>query len=46
MKNDKTPGSDGFTCEFFKFFWTDISSFIARAINNSKELMRFQNQIN
>lgn len=41
MKNDKTPGPDGFTCEFFKFFWTDISSFIARAINNSKELMQF-----
>ena len=41
MKNDKTPGPDGFTCEFFKFFWTDKSSFIARAINNSKELMQF-----
>ena len=21
MKNNKSPGSDGFTVEFFKFFW-------------------------
>lgn len=21
MKNNKSPGSDGFTAEFFKFFW-------------------------
>ena len=21
MKNNKSPGSDGFTIEFFKFFW-------------------------
>ena len=25
MKNNKTPGLDGFTVEFFKLFWTDIS---------------------
>ena len=24
MKNDKSPGSDGFTAEFLKFFFTDI----------------------
>ena len=38
MKNNKSPGSDGFTIEFFKFFWRDFGDFIVRAINNSFEL--------
>jgi hypothetical protein len=25
MKNNKSPGADGFTSEFYKFFWRDIS---------------------
>ena len=33
MKNNKSPGSDGFTAEFFKFFWPDIGDFILRSIN-------------
>ena len=33
MKNNKSPGSDGFTCEFYKFFWKDIGSFLVRSIN-------------
>ena len=33
MKNNKSPGLDGFTVEFFKFFWVDIGSFILRSIN-------------
>ena len=24
MKNDKSPGTDGFTVNFLKFFWKDI----------------------
>ena len=24
MKKSKSPGSDGFTAEFFKFFWKDL----------------------
>lgn len=24
MKNNKSPGSDGYTAEFFKLFWKDI----------------------
>jgi hypothetical protein len=32
MKNNKSPGSDGFTAEFFKFFWKDLKGYILRAI--------------
>jgi hypothetical protein len=27
MKNGKNPGSDGFTVDFYKFFWKDIGAF-------------------
>ena len=27
MKNGTSPGSDGFTVEFYKFFWADLKSF-------------------
>ena len=33
MKNDKSPGSDGFTVEFFKYFWIDLGNFILRSLN-------------
>lgn len=33
MKNNQSPGSDGFTAEFFKFFWNDLKCFILQAIN-------------
>lgn len=33
MKNNKSPGGDGYTTEFFKFFWTDIGVFLVRSIN-------------
>ena len=33
MKNNKSPGTDGFTSEFFKFFYNDIKAFIKRALN-------------
>ena len=33
MKNNKSPGLDGLTVEFFKFFWTDIGIFILRSLN-------------
>ena len=35
MKNGTSPGSDGFTVEFFKFFWNDIGTLLVRAINES-----------
>ena len=33
MKNSKSPGNDGFTAEFFKFFWVDLGKYILRSIN-------------
>lgn len=41
MKNNKSPGSDGFTVEFFKFFWIDLKFYIVSAVNcifSKKEL--------
>ena len=32
MKNSKSPGLDGFTVEFFNFFWIDIGIFILRSL--------------
>ena len=37
MKNNKSPGSDGFTSEFFKVFWTNIGPFVVRALNDGLE---------
>lgn len=34
MKNDKSPGSDGYTVEFFKFFFAELGTFIVRSINS------------
>ena len=28
LKNDKTPGNDGFTTNFYKFFWPDIRNML------------------
>ena len=33
MKHNKSPGSDGFTTEFFKSFWKQLGTFIVRSIN-------------
>ena len=34
MKNNKSPGSDCFTTEFYKFFWNDLKDFLVRAVND------------
>ena len=37
MSNNKNPGTDGFTAEFFKFFWKDLGKLILRSLNESYE---------
>ena len=32
LKNGKSPGSDGFTAEFYKFFWNDIKQALMKSI--------------
>ena len=36
--NNSSPGFDGFTYEFFKFFWNDLGHFMLRAINYGFEI--------
>ena len=33
MQNNKSPGSTGFTTEFFKFFWKDLGVFLVNSLN-------------
>ena len=33
MKNNKSPGLDGFTVEFIKFFWNYLKYFLVRSLN-------------
>ncbi len=35
MENGKSPGSDGFTSEFYKFFWNDLGHYLIRSFNNA-----------
>ena len=35
MKNGKSPGLDGYTVEFFKYFWKEINIFLLRYLNFS-----------
>jgi hypothetical protein len=33
MKNNKSPGSDGFTADFFKYSWIAVEKFVFRSVN-------------
>ena len=33
LDNDKSPGSDGYAAELFKFFFEDVGMFLLRSIN-------------
>ena len=33
MENNKTPGTDGLTPEFYRFFWNLLGSFMVNSFN-------------
>ena len=35
MQNNKSPGSDGITIEFYKIFWNEIKSYLINSLNYS-----------
>ena len=35
MTSEKTPGTDGLPCEFYKVFWRDVSQILISALNYS-----------
>ena len=42
MKNGKSPGTDGMTVEFFKFFWNYIGGFVVRSLNEGFKKVEYQ----
>ena len=40
MKNNKSPGSDGFTAEYYKFFWKDLRTYISKAITKYLHILQ------
>ena len=37
MKNEKSPGIDGFSAEFYKIFWNNLKHIVLHALNKSYE---------
>ena len=37
MKNNRSPGSDGYGADFFKVFWNKIGHFVVKSINYGYE---------
>ena len=33
LPNNKTPGSDGISIEFYKYFWEDVKPFLVSSYN-------------
>ena len=44
MKNCKSPGCDGLTSEFYKFFWTNIKTSLLNSINYGLETGRLSTE--
>ena len=47
MKNGKSPGTDGFPAEFYKFFWPDLGTYVVNSLNEAfdkRELLVTQKQ--
>jgi len=43
MKNGKSPGSDGLTAEFYKFFWNDIGTYLVRSLKETFNIQKLSN---
>ena len=41
MKNMKSPGNDGITTEFYKFFWLDVKTILVKTFNESYSEQQF-----
>ena len=44
MQNDKSPGTDGYTAEFYKYFLPDIKNLLINAINYVLENKSLSNE--
>ena len=44
IKNGKSPGCDGLTSEFYKFFWTNIKTSLLNSINYGLETGRLSTE--
>ena len=44
LKNNKTPGNDGLTSEFYKYFWNEIKGVLVESINYSYEENKLSSQ--
>ena len=42
FENGKSPGSDGLTAEFYKFFWKELSENLTSSLNHAFEKGNFQ----
>ena len=42
VKNNKSPGTDGLTSEFYKFFWSDIKIFLLDSLQYALDNKHFQ----
>ena len=38
MQNDKSPGNDGFTKEFYKNFWDKLKKIFVNSVREDKEI--------
>ena len=43
MKNGKSPGTDGMTVDFFKFFWKNLGHFVLRSLNEGFDKKKIVN---
>ena len=38
MQNNKTPGNDGLTKEFYETFWNEIKPVLLKSLKQAKEI--------